>query len=95
MLGWSRNQAISYMLEHSPMTRLQVEGEIDRYIGVPGQALGYMIGRLEIEKIRADAEERLADQFDIKAFHDVVLGHGDIPLDTLDRIVGDWVSTQT
>ena len=93
-LGWSRDRAITYMLEHSPMTRLQVEGEIDRYVGVPGQALGYMIGRLEIEKIRADAEERLADRFNIKAFHDVVLGHGDIPLATLERIVGDWVSTQ-
>jgi uncharacterized protein (DUF885 family) len=92
-LGWSRDQAIDYMVGHSPMTRGQVIGEIDRYIGVPGQALGYMMGRLEIDKIRADAERRLADRFDIKAFHDLVLGHGDIPLDTLERRTNDWVAS--
>jgi uncharacterized protein (DUF885 family) len=80
------------MVEHSPMTRLQVEGEIDRYIGNPGQALGYMMGRLEIENIRAWAEEALGDRFDIRGFHDVVLGHGDVPLDTLERMVGDWAA---
>ncbi len=91
-LGWSREQAIGYMLDHSPMTRLQVEGEIDRYTGVPGQALGYMMGRLEIDRIRADAERRLGDGFDIKAFHDVVLGHGDVTLATLARRVDEWVT---
>jgi uncharacterized protein (DUF885 family) len=93
-LGWSREQAITYMVDHSPMTRKQVEGEIDRYIGNPGQALGYMMGRLEIEKIRQSAKERLGDRFDIKAFHDVVLGHGDVPLGTLERLVGDWIRSQ-
>jgi uncharacterized protein (DUF885 family) len=73
------------------MTRPQVIGEIDRYTGVPGQALGYMMGRLEIDKLRTDAESRLADRFDIRAFHDVVLGHGDLPLATLERRVNDWV----
>lgn len=92
--GWSREQAIEYMVGHSPMTRQQVIGEIDRYIGVPGQALGYMMGRLEIEKIRADAEQRLSRRFDIKAFHDLVLGHGDVPLDTLERRVNDWVTSR-
>ncbi len=93
-LGWSRERAIRYMLDHSPMTRLQVEGEIDRYTGVPGQALGYMMGRLEIEGIRADAESRLAGRFDIKGFHDIVLGHGAVPMETLERLVADWVSAQ-
>jgi uncharacterized protein (DUF885 family) len=93
-LGWSRARAIDYMVDHSPMTRPQVIGEIDRYTGVPGQALGYMMGRLEIEKFRADAESRLAGRFDIKAFHDVVLGHGDLPLATLERRVNDWVAGQ-
>lgn len=92
-LGWSRDQAIVYMLEHSPMTRTQVEGEIDRYIGNPGQALGYMMGRLEIERIRTSAEERLGDRFDLKDFHDVVLGHGDVPLATLGRLVDGWVAS--
>ncbi|MDF1597783.1 MAG: DUF885 domain-containing protein [Acidimicrobiia bacterium] len=90
-LGWSREQAIRYMLDHSPMTRTQVEGEIDRYVGVPGQALGYMMGRLEIEEIRSNAEARLADRFDIKDFHDVVLGHGDVPMETLARMVDEWI----
>ena len=76
------------------MTRRQVEGEIDRYIGNPGQALGYMMGRLEIERIRASAEERLGDRFEIKAFHDVVLGNGDVPLGTLDRLVDQWIESQ-
>ena len=93
-LGWSRAHAVTYMLEHSPMTRRQVEGEIDRYIGNPGQALGYMMGRLEIERIRASAEERLGDRFEIKAFHDVVLGNGDVPLGTLDRLVDQWIESQ-
>ncbi|HKY47146.1 MAG TPA: DUF885 domain-containing protein, partial [Acidimicrobiia bacterium] len=89
-LGWSREQAIEYMVDHSPMTRLQVEGEIDRYIGNPGQALGYMMGRLEIETIRAEAEATLADRFDIKAFHDVMLSTGSVPISTLKRVVREW-----
>jgi uncharacterized protein (DUF885 family) len=88
--GWTRDQAIDYMLDHSPMTRIQVEGEIDRYIGDPGQALGYMLGRLEFERIRNDAESRLADRFDIKDFHDVVLSTGSVPISTLRRVVNDW-----
>lgn len=90
-LGWTRDQAIGYMLAHSPMTRLQVVGEIDRYIGSPGQALGYMMGRLEMERIRAHAESKLGNRFDIKGFHDVVLSTGSVPISTLRRVVFDWV----
>jgi uncharacterized protein (DUF885 family) len=75
------------------MTRLQVEGEIDRYIGNPGQALGYMMGRLEIEKIRSEAEATLAHRFEIKAFHDVMLSTGSVPISTLKRVVKEWVDT--
>jgi uncharacterized protein (DUF885 family) len=89
-LGWSREQAIQYMVDHSPMTRLQVEGEIDRYIGNPAQALGYMMGRLEIERIRSEAEATLADRFEIKAFHDVMLSTGSVPISTLERVVREW-----
>ncbi|MGZ5385073.1 MAG: DUF885 domain-containing protein [Acidimicrobiia bacterium] len=89
-LGWSREQAIGYMVDHSPMTRLQVEGEIDRYIGNPGQALGYMMGRLEIERIRSEAEAMLAGGFEIKAFHDVMLSTGSVPITTLKRVVMEW-----
>ena len=92
-LGWTRDEAIDYMLAHSPMSRTQVEGEIDRYIGSPGQALGYMMGRLEIDRIRAGAEEKLGADFDIKTFHDVVLSTGSVPISTLQRVVADWLES--
>jgi uncharacterized protein (DUF885 family) len=94
-LGWSRDEAIRYMIDHSPMTRTQVEGEIDRYIGDPGQALGYMIGRLEIDRMRTEAEHRLGEGFDLRAFHDTILGTGTVPLPTLDRVIAAWVGAQT
>jgi uncharacterized protein (DUF885 family) len=90
-LGWSRQQAIDYMVENSPMRVGPVTAEIDRYICDPGQALAYMLGRLEILRMRAEAKSRLGDRFDIKAFHDTVLASGAVPLPLLDRLVGDWV----
>ena len=93
--GWSRQKAIDYMLANSPMREGQVASEIDRYAVAPGQALAYMIGRLEIQRIRADAEAALGDRFDIRAFHDTVLGSGLMPLPTLDRLVRDWVAAST
>jgi uncharacterized protein (DUF885 family) len=64
--------------------------EIDRYLTMPAQAVSYMIGRLEIQRMRADAEDRMGDRFDIKGFHDAVLGSGIVTLPTLDRIVSEW-----
>lgn len=84
-LGWSRSQAVDYMVENSPLTREMCQPEIDRYIVSPGQACSYMIGRLEIERMRAEAEAR--GGFDIKAFHSAVLDSGALPLDVLDRVV--------
>ena len=91
-LGWSRRQAIDYMLANSPMRENHVSAEIDRYIVSPGQALSYMLGRLEIQRIRANAEATLGERFEIKAFHDTVLGSGSLPLTTLDRVVRDWLA---
>ncbi|MEA2024151.1 MAG: DUF885 domain-containing protein [Actinomycetota bacterium] len=92
-LGWSRQQAIDYLAENSPMTLYAITEEIDRYIAsMPGQALSYMIGRLEIQRMRSDAEDRLGDRFDIKGFHDAVLTSGSVPLETLGRIVDGWVA---
>jgi uncharacterized protein (DUF885 family) len=91
-LGWSRRQAIDYMLANSPMRESHVSAEIDRYIVTPGQALSYMLGRLEIQRIRANAEATLGERFEIKAFHDTVLGSGSLPLATLDRVVRDWLA---
>jgi uncharacterized protein (DUF885 family) len=91
-LGWSRQQAIDYMVANSPMREGQVRAEIDRYVTSPGQALAYMIGRLEIQRIRAEAEAALGDRFDIRAFHDAVVGSGCMPLPTLERHVREWVT---
>jgi uncharacterized protein (DUF885 family) len=93
-LGWSRQKAIAYMTENSPMRVSQIIPEIDRYAVTPGQALAYMIGRLEIQRMRREAESALGERFDIKAFHDTVLGSGLMPLPVLDRIVRDWVEGQ-
>jgi len=89
-LGWSRQRAIDYMTENSPMRVSQIVPEIDRYAVTPGQALAYMIGRLEIQRMRRDAEARLGPRFDIKGFHDTVLGSGLMPLPVLDRVVRQW-----
>ena len=93
-MGWSRQRAIDYMTENSPMRSSQIVPEIDRYAVTPGQALAYMIGRLEIQRMRRDAEADLGDAFDIKGFHDAVLGSGLMPLPVLDRVVRDWVDGQ-
>ena len=86
-LGWSRQQAVDYMVAHCAMAEEGVRAEIDRYIGYPGQACGYMIGRLEILRIRDEAKQRQGDAFDIKAFHDAVLESGSLPLPVLDEVV--------
>lgn len=91
-MGWRRQQAIDYMVDNSPNTVFSCEEEVDRYIGMPGQALSYMLGRLEIQRMRREAEATLGDRFDIKAFHDTVLGSGIVPLGTLDRMVSDWAA---
>ena len=90
--GWSRQQAIDYMVNNSPNTVHSCTEEVDRYIGMPGQALSYMLGRLEIQRMRREAEEAMGDRFDIKGFHDTVLGSGLVPLGTLDRMVSEWAA---
>lgn len=92
--GWSRQQAVDFMWSHTATTASNVANEIDRYIGWPGQALAYMIGRLEIGRLREQARERLGDAFDIRAFHGVVLGSGAVPLDVLASMVERWTEQQ-
>lgn len=91
-LGWTRDQAIDYMRENSAMPMHDIRAEVDRYIGWPGQALGYKIGELKIRELRAQAERDLGDQFDLRAFHDTVLGSGAVPLDVLEQNVNTWVA---
>ena len=82
-LAWSRSAAIDFMAAHTALGLNNIANEVDRYIGWPGQALAYKIGQLEIRRIRADAEATLGASFDIRRFHDAVLGHGALPLSVL------------
>jgi prolyl oligopeptidase len=92
---WSRQQAIDYFKANAAKTELDIINEIDRYIGNPGQALAYKIGELKIQQLRREATQRLGDRFDIRAFHDVVLGSGAIPLDVLETNVRRWIEEQS
>jgi uncharacterized protein (DUF885 family) len=85
--GWGRDQAIDYMLANSALTRTNVENEVDRYVAWPGQALAYMVGRMELVRLRRRAAERQGGRFDLRAFHDLVLGTGGVPLDVLAEAV--------
>jgi uncharacterized protein (DUF885 family) len=86
-MGWSRDQAIGFMDDHSVLAHNNIVNEVDRYLGRPGQALAYKIGQLEILRLRREAQTRLGRAFDIRAFHDAVLGHGPLPLATLAEAV--------
>jgi len=86
-LAWSRGQAIEFMTSHTALGLNNIANEVDRYIGWPGQALAYKIGQLEIRRLRAEAEAALGAGFDIRRFHDAVLGHGALPLSVLRRSV--------
>lgn len=94
VLGWSRDQAIEYMLAHTAMSLDEVATEIDRYIIWPGQATSYMIGSLEIMHLRAMAERELGSRFDIKAFHDRVLEDGSVTLPMLREKIERWIAEQ-
>jgi uncharacterized protein (DUF885 family) len=91
--GWSREQALDYMLGHTTVERRMAEGEIDRYISWPGQAPSYMIGRLEIMRLREQARSALGERFDIRAFHDAVLEDGTVPLGLLRQKIERWIAT--
>jgi uncharacterized protein (DUF885 family) len=93
-LGWSREQAIKYMLENSTMAESDVVSEVERYIAWPGQALGYKIGDLRIQALRRNAEKELGAKFDIRDFHREVLSDGAVPMDVLEAKIARWVAAR-
>jgi uncharacterized protein (DUF885 family) len=94
VLGWTREQAIDYMLQHTAENRTMVENEVDRYIVWPGQATAYMTGNLEIRRLREMAERELGNRFDIRAFHDRVLEDGTVTLPMLREKIERWVAEE-
>jgi len=93
--GWSRARAADFMWDHTATTRANVENEISRYIGWPGQALAYMTGRREIQRLRGLAERALGPRFDVRAFHGTVLGQGAVPLGVLEQLVTRWADYES
>ena len=94
VMGWTRKEAIEYMLEHTASGYVGSASEIDRYIAVPGQATSYLLGSLEIQRLRRVAEEGLGDEFDIKTFHDRVIANGSVSLPMLKASIDEWVLEQ-
>jgi len=92
--GWSRERAVRYAVEHVPLPPEFMAAEIDRYIVMPGQALCYLTGRLEIERLRDEARRRLGPEFSLPAFHAAVLDHGSLPMPTLARSIANWLDSQ-
>jgi uncharacterized protein (DUF885 family) len=92
--GWPRQRAIDYMKANTALSELNIVREVDRYIDWPGQACGYKVGELRIRAMRARAEQALGDAFDVRAFHDAVLGAGAIPLDVLDARLDAWIAAR-
>ena len=92
--GWSRQEAIDYMLGISALSELEVSREIDRYITWPAQALAYKIGELKIKELRNKAQQALGEDFDIRGFHDTIVGNGSLPIAVLEDIVTEWIDNQ-
>ena len=92
-MGWSRDRAIQFMVDHTALAENNIANEVDRYLAMPGQALAYKLGQLELLRLRAGAQDQLGDRFDIRAFHDTVLGQGAVGLPTLRGVVERWIET--
>ncbi|GAK32737.1 hypothetical protein AQ1_00607 [alpha proteobacterium Q-1] len=91
-MGWSRAQAVAFFQENSALSQHNIETEVDRYISWPGQALGYKLGEMKILDLRARAEKALGDRFDLRLFHDALLGNGSLPLPVLDQQIDAFIA---
>ncbi len=92
--GWTRDQAIDYMLANSPMARTDATAEVERYIAIPGQALAYKIGQLTISRLKAQAKAELGAKFDPRRFHAEVLDTGALPMPVLEKKIADWIAAE-
>lgn len=92
--GWSRQQAVDFMLDNTALSVGEINFEVDRYITWPAQALAYKIGELKIRELRARAEQELGSSFDIRRFHDTVIGSGSLPIAVLQDVVDDWITAE-
>jgi len=92
--GWTRAQAVRYFEDNSALAEQNIDTEVDRYIAWPGQALSYMIGELDIQRLRQKAKDELGSRFDIKEFHAAILEHGALPLTVLDQVVDRWMQDE-
>jgi len=92
---WTEQQAVDYFIDNSPISEGQAKSEVQRYFVMPGQATAYKIGMLKILELREKAKTALGDKFDIRGFHDLVLGGGAVPLSTLELMVDDWIKSQS
>jgi uncharacterized protein (DUF885 family) len=90
-MGWSRQQAIDFLAANTALSMHNVTTEIDRYISWPGQALSYKLGEITIKRLRLEAEQALGERFNIRDFHDVVLGNGSVPLAVLEQQVRNYI----
>jgi uncharacterized protein (DUF885 family) len=89
---WTRQQVVDFFHAHSAIDEVEVQSETDRYISDPGQALAYMMGQLKILELRARAQKELGGRFDIRSFHDAILGAGALPLDVLENRIDHWIA---
>ncbi|MGI2122038.1 DUF885 domain-containing protein [Shewanella baltica] len=92
--GWSREQAIQYMKDNSPMAESDIVAEVERYMAIPGQALSYKVGQLKILALRTRAEKALGDKFDLKAFHDQILTSGSLPMAVMENKIDRWIASK-
>jgi uncharacterized protein (DUF885 family) len=93
-MGWDKARAVAFMRDNTALTDANIDAEVNRYISWPGQALGYMIGRLKILELRARAEAALGERFDLRRFHDAVLRNGSVPLDVLESEIDLWIAAE-
>jgi uncharacterized protein (DUF885 family) len=91
---WTRDQVVAFFHEHSAVDEVEVQSETDRYISWPGQALAYKVGQMKILELRERAKKELGGKFDIRLFHDAVLGSGALPMDVLEVRINAWIAAE-